>query len=68
MRGRMLLGVVEGNPLLRWVRAGAKAPTLAKVTPSALVGLQEQGGVVLALGQVEELLRHGLRRLVLPLG
>jgi hypothetical protein len=31
------------------------------------MGSQEQGGVMLALGQIEELLRHGLRRLVLRL-
>jgi hypothetical protein len=30
-----------------------------------MVSPQEQGGIVLVLGQIEELLRHGMRRLVL---
>ncbi len=64
-RGRVLLGVVEGNPLLQVGAGAGKGAHVVQGIPQR-VWASGAGGVVLALGQVEELLRHGLRRLVLP--
>jgi hypothetical protein len=65
LRARMPLGVVEGDPLLQVGAGRGEGTYVLQDYPQRVVSTQEQGGVVLALSQVEELLRHGLRRLVL---
>jgi hypothetical protein len=61
----MPLGVREGDPLLQVDAGGGEGAYVVQGLPHREVGLKEQGGVVLALGQGEELLCHGLRHLVL---
>ena len=59
----MLLGVIEGNPLLQVCRAQGKLSQTEQGTPQCLVGFEEEERVLERLGQAEELLPQLTRRL-----
>src|SRR5712692_5413300 len=64
--GLVLLGVVEGNGLLKVCSGRGKlAPPDQRISERKM-SLQEQRGVLYALGQAEELLCQRARCLVLP--
>jgi len=52
----MLLGVIEGNPLLRVLLGRDELSQEMQGVPQRYVGPQEESGVLYALGQAEELL------------
>ena len=59
--GAVLLGVVEGHPLLQVGRARGKLSKPEQSSAQDAVGLQEERGVLGTLGQGEELFRQLLR-------
>ena len=49
--GAVLLGVVEGNPLLQVLSGWSKLSQIEQGHPQRIVGLQEESRVLCALGQ-----------------
>jgi hypothetical protein len=54
--GPVLLGVVEGNPLLKMGPGSRELSQIVHGVPEGIVGLQEERRVADMLGQGEELL------------
>src|SRR5713101_8795142 len=63
--GAVLLGVVEGHPLLQVLPGRGKLSKMEQGTPQRLVGPQEVSWVVHDLGQAQKLLPELTRRLML---
>ena len=61
--GPVLLGVVEGNPLLKMGLGSGELAQIVQGVPEGIVGLQEERRVADMLGQGEELLPQLPRRL-----
>ena len=52
----VLLGIVEGNALVKMGLANFELPQVVQRVPKCIVGLQTESGVFKILGQSEELL------------